>query len=601
MKRKLFLFLASLLFSLSSFSQTIAAGADHVISICTNNNLNTWGYNSRGQIGDNTTTDRYVPVQVHGPANVGFLSNIIMVAAGQDHSVALRNDSTVWTWGDNALNGGGMLGDNSTTDRHYPVQVHGPGNLGFLDSIVKITAGDWHTIAIKRDSTVWDWGDNALGQLGDNTTTTRTTPIQVHGVGNVGFLKGIISAAGGDSHTLGVKYDGTVYGWGSNGAGQLGDNSTSNRVTPVQVHGPGNVGFLSNVRMVACGDVLPTCYSAALKNDSTVWCWGDNSNGELGDNTTTQSLTPIQVHGPGNVGFLTGIVSIATGEIHTTALKSDGTVWAWGDNSRGGCGDNSTPDRWTPVQVHGPANVGFLTGITQIATGEYYSVAVRNDGKVWAWGYNLKGQLGDNNPPTDRHYPGQVGSLCTVLMPVEIISLEGKIYGDDDVQIKWSTASETDNNYFAIEKYDENNSVWKEIGIVNGSGNSSTIRNYEFVDITLSDEASFYYRLRQVNYDGSFEYFGPVSVANNSSSKWKLVFSTISSENKLNGTLLVKENANALIDILDLQGRLLKRETLNVKKGSNWISIDLSNVEKGVYFISVYNSKTKVLRKFVKQ
>jgi len=194
---------------------------------------------------------------------------------------------------------------------------------------------------------------------GNATYACSRTPIQVVGLTNV------VAVAAGYWHSLALKSDGSVWAWGYNGNGELGDNTTTQRNTPIQVHGPNNVGFLSGMSAVVATDGD----SHSLKSDGTVWNWGYNGNGNLGDNTTTVRRTPVEVHGPGNVGYLTGIIQLAGGDSHSLALKSDGTIWAWGNNIYGELGDGTTTLRSTPVQTSSPS------GLTALAGGNYVSLA----------------------------------------------------------------------------------------------------------------------------------------------------------------------------------------------------------------------------------
>jgi len=386
----------------------IAAGATHTVALKSDGTVWTWGYNTYGQLGDGTTTHRHTPVQVVGPGGSGFLTDVIAIAGGMDHTIALKSDGTVWTWGDNAA---GQLGDGTHTGRTAPVQVVGPGGSGFLTDVIAIAGGYWHTIALKSDGTVWTWGYNIAGQLGDGTYTERHTPVQVVGPGGSGFLTDIITIAGGSSHTIALKSDGTVWTWGWNGLGQLGDGTTSSyRTTPVQVVGPGGIGFLTDVVAIAGGGH----HTIALKSDGTVWAWGDNYYGQLGDGNSggvdslydpgIDSNTPVQVLGPGGSGFLTDVIAVATRNCHTVALKSDGTVWAWGPNGYGRLGDGTTTDRNTPVLVVGPGGTGYLTDVIAIAAGGGHTVVLKSDGTVWTWGWNGLGQLGDGTT-TDSPTP----------------------------------------------------------------------------------------------------------------------------------------------------------------------------------------------------
>ena len=197
--------------------------------------------------------------------------------------------------------------------------------------------GGWYfSVALKSDGTVWAWGQNDEGQLGDGTTIDRTTPAQVQS------LSGITELSSGSKHCLALKSDGTVWAWGWNEYGQLGDGTTVNRTTPVRVPG------LSGVTAVASGIYGS---SLALKSDGTVWAWGWNYHSELGDGTTINRTTPVQVPG------LTGITALAGGASHSLALKSDGTVWAWGQNYAGALGDGTTVNRTTPEEVPGVSGI----------------------------------------------------------------------------------------------------------------------------------------------------------------------------------------------------------------------------------------------------
>jgi uncharacterized repeat protein (TIGR02543 family) len=301
---------------------------------------------------------------------------VSQVSAGLYHTVAVKSDGTVWAWG---YNNSGQIGDGTTTDRLTPVQVSG------LTGVIAVSAGDSHTVAVKSDGTVWAWGWNSAGQLGDGTITDRMTPVQVAG------LTGVFSVSASHYHTVAVKSDGTVWAWGANNYGQIGDGTTAHRLTPVQVSG------LTGVIAVSAG----SDHAVALKSDGTVWAWGRNTEGQLGDGTMGYRMTPVQVVG------LTGVFAVSAGFYNTFAVKSDGTVWAWGWNNLGQLGDGTTAQRLTPVQVSG------LTGVVTVSAGGDHAVALKSDGTVWAWGRNAEGQLGDGTQ-TWRMAPVQVVGLTGV-------------------------------------------------------------------------------------------------------------------------------------------------------------------------------------------
>ncbi|HZH17832.1 MAG TPA: hypothetical protein VE057_26000 [Archangium sp.] len=347
---------------------TAAAGEAHTVALKRDGTLWAWGNNGYGQLADGTTTTRTTPIPISGFGEVAAIS------AGVAHTVALKQDGTVWAWGANYH---GQLGDGTTTTRLRPVQVPG------LSGVLAIDVGDDHTVAVKQDGTLWAWGSNRYGQVGDGTTTNRLSPVQI-GLSNVGGI------AAGTGHTVALKKDGTAWAWGYNYYGQVGDGtSRTNRLAPVQV-----VGF-SNGSAVAAGGF----HSAALKKDGTVWTWGDNYHGQIGNGTsgtTALKLTPVQV--------ATNATAIDAGFYRTLTRKQDGTLWDWGYNGFGELGDGTTTHRSSPVQVVGMSNP------TSISAGQYHSVAVKPDGTVWAWGAGYRNQLGDGTS-TDRRLPVQVPGL----------------------------------------------------------------------------------------------------------------------------------------------------------------------------------------------
>ncbi|NOK38262.1 kelch-like protein [Corallococcus exercitus] len=349
----------------ASSGSRLSAGHEHSLALKQDGTVWAWGDNSRGQLGDGTSTDRSTPVQVQG------LTGIKALTAGHYHSLALKQDGTLWAWGWNA---DGQLGDGTKTDRFTPVQV--------LTGVKAFAVGYAHSLALKQDGTVWVWGDNGNGQLGDGTTTQRLTPVQVQGLTEVTVL------ATGQNHPLALKQDGTLWAWGMNANGQLGDGSTNNRrYTPVQVQG------LTGVAALAAG----LAHSLALKQDGTVWAWGDSGTGQVGG-AGTNPVTPAPIT------YVTGLTALTSSYMHSLALKQDGTVWAWGANSGGQLGDGTATTKYLPTQVQG------LTGVAALAAGSAHSLALKQDGTVWAWGANFSGQLGDGTA-TQRLTPVRVPSL----------------------------------------------------------------------------------------------------------------------------------------------------------------------------------------------
>ena len=338
----------------------IAAGDEHTVVLKEDGTVWAWGYNEDGELGNATWSDSSTPVQAYA------LSNVKAMAAGYWHTFALKQDGTVWAWG---WNDEGQLGNGTYTSSSTPVQVGG------LSNMTAITGGEEHTVALRQDGTVWAWGYNEDGELGNGTYTSSSTPVQVS------VLSNVTAIAAGEYHAVALKQDGTVWAWGWNGNGQLGDGTQTNSPTPIQV--------FSGVTAITAGSY----HTVAQKQDGTVWAWGWNATGQLGDGTLTDRLTPVQVS-----GLSTNVTEIEGGENHTVARKLDGTVWAWGYNEYGRLGDGTTTDRLTPIQVSG------LYNMTDIEAGDEHTVALKQDGTVWAWGANWYGQLG-NGTYTDSSTP----------------------------------------------------------------------------------------------------------------------------------------------------------------------------------------------------
>jgi hypothetical protein len=260
---------------------------------------------------------------------------------------------TVRAWGANDF---GQLGDGTTTHRSTPVQVH------TLSSVEIVTAGFEHSVALLSDSTVRAWGDNSSGQLGDGTTTIRTTPVQVHTPS--GPLSGVEAIAGGGLHSLALLSDGTVRAWGRNDFGQLGDGTTTNRTTPVQVHTL--LGLLSEVTAVGAG-----FHSLALQSGllaTTVFAWGRNDFGQLGDGTTTNRSKAVQVQAVG--GLLSGVEAATAGAFHSLAQLPNGTVRAWGRNDFGQLGDGTTTHRNKAVVVPN------LSSVEAVVANGFHTLAI---------------------------------------------------------------------------------------------------------------------------------------------------------------------------------------------------------------------------------
>ena len=331
----------------------VSLGEYHSAAITADGSLWTWGYNTYGQLGDSTTTNRSTPVKV--------LDNVVAVSLGTSHSAAVKTDGSLWTWGSNGF---GQLGDGTTLNHSRPEKV--------LDNVATVSLGDFHSAAIKTDGSLWTWGCNDDGELGDGKRILgRSTPVKI--------LDNVSAVFLGGNHSAAIKTDGSLWTWGSNWFGQLGDGTIRTRTTPVKI--------LDNVATVS----LDYQNSAAVKTDGSLWTWGKNSNGQSGDGTTKERHTPVKI--------LDNVASVSLGESYIAAIKTDGSLWTWGSNWVGQLGDGTTTSRSTPVNI--------LDSVVAVSLGYGHSAAIKTDGSLWTWGKNSSGQLGDGTT-TDRYMPVQI-------------------------------------------------------------------------------------------------------------------------------------------------------------------------------------------------
>jgi len=334
-----------------------------------------WGRGTNGQLGDNTVANKSSPVQTVSGGN-----NWKLVAGGVYHTAALKTDGTLWSWGRGT---NGNLGDNTIVSKSSPVQTVSGGTNWKL-----VSGGYMYTAAIKTDGTLWTWGINTDGRLGNNTITDKSSPIQTVSGGT--NWKSLSCAYGGMAS---IKTDGTLWLWGRNAYGQCGNNSITPRSSPVQTVSGG-----TNWKSVDYG--LAHC--AAIKTDGTLWTWGQGTNGQLGDSTLANKSSPVQTVSGGTNWKL-----VASGFYHTAAIKTDGTLWTWGSNINGQLGNNAITAISSPVQT-----VSGGTNWKLIDAGGYNTSCIKTDGTLWLWGKNGYGQLGDNTT-ANKSSPVQTVSAGT--------------------------------------------------------------------------------------------------------------------------------------------------------------------------------------------
>jgi len=342
----------------------IAAGSEHSLFVMSDGSLWAMGDNANGELGDGTTTNQSTAEQI-------VSAGVSAVAARGTYSVFLDGNGSVWAMGDN---GDGELGDGTTTHETMPEETVASG-------VAAIATGSDHSLILESNGGLWAVGNNSNGQLGNGSTTSATSPVQV-------VASGVTASAGGEYHTVFLKSDSSLWAMGYNGNGQLGDGTTTNQSSPEQIESSGVIAVAAAAN-----------HTLFLESDGSLWGMGTNGSGQLGIGSTIDQHTPEQIVASGVTDIAAGGGILSSGG-HTLFLKRDGSLWAMGDNTYGELGDGTTTQRNTPVQI-------VASGVTAIAGGDGFSLFLKNDGSLWAMGYNAEGQLGDGTT-INRSIPEQV-------------------------------------------------------------------------------------------------------------------------------------------------------------------------------------------------
>lgn len=389
---------------------SVSTGYYHVLSSDTNGFVYSWGKNEDGQLGNGNNELQMAPVKLES------ISNIVSVRAGGMHSLALSSDGSVFAWG---FNYSGQLGNGLNEDSNIPVKVLDITNIKYIG------AGEVHSLAIDNNGQVYSWGHNYYGQLGDGSKTNSNIPILVPNIQNA------VSALGQNSHTLALLSDGRVLSWGASRYGQLGNGSSIDRLYPTlvpnidnithiavgietsfaltnngnvmswgnnskpQLGGPSSAfNFANEIPEISEVEQISSGFSASFARTTygDVWGWGDNYWGEIGN----EDELALDRYAPVKITSLKNIEDISAGGYHTTALDSNGTVWAWGNNFFGQLATRSVDSSNKPLEVSTP------TQITKLSSGAYHTLAIDKFSNVWGWGHNRYGQIGDNS--VDNHY-----------------------------------------------------------------------------------------------------------------------------------------------------------------------------------------------------
>ncbi|MCL1982098.1 MAG: S-layer homology domain-containing protein, partial [Clostridiales bacterium] len=414
----------------------MAAGDGHAMALKEDGSLWIWGNNTQGQLGDGTSKDRSKPQKV--------LDNVVDMDGGSSHTLAVQADGSLWAWGYNTY---GQVGNNSTINCVTPVRV--------LDDVKKLACGSYHSLAIKSDNSLWAWGDNIQGQLGDGTKTNRRIPIKI--------MDDVADVAAGYLHTVVIKTDGSLWTWGYNYSGQLGDGTTVHREAPLKIIESGVASIAASANR-----------TQALMTDGSLWVWGDNGYGQVGDGTTRGRLSPVKVM-DGGVAYVT------SGGLRTLVLKNDDSLWVCGAGPVGDGKENGAI-RSSFIRI--------MDDVASVATAYHNTFVIKTDGSLWSWGGNHHGVLGyDETIPRKLMPEGSILPYTpkdpSVIESISTITITGLA---DPVAGGWPFGASdlyTPDNGYAVESVDWNPSVASSFDF--GVAYSATITlaadsNYKFVE-----------------------------------------------------------------------------------------------------------------------
>jgi alpha-tubulin suppressor-like RCC1 family protein len=305
------------------------------------------------------------PVLEHYNAYVSPEIEIISIAAGGAQSYAIKPDGSLWVWGYNQQ---GFLGTRFSESRHSPVKI--------MEDVVAVSAGALHTLAIQSDGSLWAWGRNIFGQLGNGTTEDSFDPIRI--------MDDVLAVSAGGSFSMAIKTDGSLWTWGANGLGQLGDGTHTCRYVPVKV--------MDGVTAVSAGGT----HGMAVKNDGSLWTWGWQKFGQLGDGIT-YGEDRITIARPVPVKIMDDVVAVSAGEKQSMAVGADGSLWAWGRNAFNLLGehiDEDELDEYYELKDQ-PIPVKIMEDVVAVSVdGSWHKMVIKTDGSLWAWGWNMSGELG---------------------------------------------------------------------------------------------------------------------------------------------------------------------------------------------------------------
>ncbi|MFA5481043.1 MAG: InlB B-repeat-containing protein [Bacilli bacterium] len=366
----------------------LETGVFHSLATTQRGLVFSWGYNNSGQLGDNTHTNKDTPLDITSRFVIDESDRIISFGVGQYHSLALSEAGRVFAWGGN---NNGQLGTNSYNEETTPREISGKFSLSSGDKIVSLRAGTNHSLALTLFGRVFAWGYNGAGQLGNNSKTESLIPVEITSNFALATEEHVLDLKAGYEHSLALTSLGKIFAWGSSSYGQLGINSTGEALVPTEIASFLSLNAGETISLISAGYY----HSLALTSQERVLAWGYNSSGQLGDNTTANKLTAIDITDQFALQSGDHVVAIEGGFNHSIATTYNKRVYSWGDNEQGQLGDNTLTDSLTPTEITARLGLSGDETIDTLSLGNLHSAVLTSAGLVKTWGYNVYGQLGD--------------------------------------------------------------------------------------------------------------------------------------------------------------------------------------------------------------
>ena len=366
----------------------ISLGYYHSVALTSEGRIFTWGYNYYGQLGDGTTTDRSIPTEITSQFNLWPGETITQVSLGSGHSSAITTSGRIFAWGRNDF---GQLGDGTTTNKSVPTEITCQFSLLPEETIVQVSFGHSHSSAITSNGRIFTWGKNYYGQLGDGTTIDKSTPTEITSQFSLLKDETIFQVSLSYYHSSAITSNGRIFTWGSNSFGQLGDGTTIDKSVPTEITQQFPLSEKETLTQVSLGDY----HSSAITSEGRIFAWGYNSSGQLGDGTTTNKSTPTEITSQFGLLLEETIAQVSLGVVHSSAITSSGRVFTWGDNGYGQLGDGTIIDKSIPTEITSQFSLLPEETIIKVFLGGNHSSAITGSGRILTWGRNEFGQLGD--------------------------------------------------------------------------------------------------------------------------------------------------------------------------------------------------------------